>query len=142
MRELIERLKDKSKAQPFCLRSSEEQAALTAAGFHNTLYLTRELKWEQPTGGPPTQRDTYILKPDYKPEYIDREVVVEEIVTPTLRIEGTAPQTGYTAIGDLPEDPSFVGFYEDLNGTFRKISLEEVASSIRDGIKVIARFVR
>ena len=74
-KEIIEKLKDPNQAQPFGLRSPEEQEVFREAGPENSLLYTVTESWVTPTGlnGP---NSTFILKPGYEPEpeYVDLEI--------------------------------------------------------------------
>ena len=136
---LIEKLKDPKQAQPFGLRSPEEQDVLDKASRKNCLYYGFT-GWNQPPDGTGvfTRDVSYILEPDYEPEpeYEDRPV--------ELGGSGLL-EVGGVSIHCLLSWPDFVEFFY---GADRKsvrighIAVHDVATAIREGHKVYARFVK
>ena len=136
---IIEHLKDKSKAQPYGLRTPEEQAVLTTAGKKHALYLRgcTNAKWDKPVndGSPYYEDCTYILNPDYQPEpeFLDIEVVRVE---GEIRLKENCPNSQYTYLWWAQCDKDFVGFLTDEGW----IAFDRVATTLYGRKKVVARF--
>ena len=136
-KEIIEKLQDPNRAQPFGVLSSEEQGVLKRAGMGWTWRFNEVKCWVEVCTTEWCNALTYILKPDYKPEpeYEDCEI---EHSHQNLMARG-GPLSGPTSIHKLPARPEFVGFFEeDGQRTFNDL----IANTIREGHKVIARFVK
>lgn len=135
--ERIEKLKRKD-----CARQAgwlkkyrpDEHAILDAAGFPCRLRLDSNQQWVNDTG-PLGYSDTLILKPDYEPEleYEDCEVF---LCGGTLGID----KPTFKPLYSLPGLPGFVGFFRDKASKSQTCSLEYIATKIRKGHKVYARF--
>lgn len=149
--ERIEKLKKPDMAQPYgvYIHDKPEMARIIdRAGVKNLLILTCAGTWDNvaPIARIVPSR-TYILQSGYEPkrEYEDIEVVALDVC---VCLDERAPGGCETYfLYDASVRNNFVGFYTigcDLHdgGDEAKIALEEVATSIRDSYKVIARFVR
>lgn len=139
LQERLTLLKDDIQAKAFALRSEDEQAVLMRAGFNNCLFLSDTADWVEARKGNGhfKQHLTYILKPGYKPEpeYEDFPIIADS--QRNLRCNGVW-------IDCIAKSQDFVEFFYD-NGpavTVGHISLIDVATSIRNGKKVVARFVK
>lgn len=138
--DIITKLKDKTQAQPFGLRSKEEQEVQQKAGRENVLFFDGR-EWTTIGGGPGGFADmhTYILKPDYEPEpeYVDWKIeAVNDLLCVAERPIGKA--ISYKPLYCVPAMPNFVKFVEDCHGNI--CSLDCVANLIHGGHKVFARF--
>ena len=88
---IIEKLKKPELAQPFGLRSIEEQEAFREAGPENSLLYTVTESWVTPTGlnGP---NSTFILEPDYEPEPESTDKALDELVQAWNELVGKGDQ--------------------------------------------------
>lgn len=112
-KELIEKLKKPQLAQAFCLRSEDEQAALTKAGPANCMFLSGSEQWTASmNSGSFGPTETYILKPGYEPtpEYIEIEIVVQGH---DVRLDRSEPgYEGHTDLNDAAVNKDFVCFHD------------------------------
>lgn len=136
-KDLIEKLRDPKQAQPFGLRSPEEQEVLKKARKRNCLIYMVEDTWETPKECEAFWLAyVYILKPGYEPtpEYDDRDVYIDAVGD--LMVAGMV----YSMIAAVRKS-TFVGFfvYPGTPGE-HKVGLEDVATRIYQGHKVVARF--
>ena len=142
--ELIKKLQDPDQAQPFYMRTKEEQDILKEAGVGNCLTTDLDIfpQWNEPNMPVSLWSVTcYILRPDYqpKPEYIDIAIVVDG--GGELRLERSIPgRLGRGRIDILPGRKEFAGFYSTTQPN--AIATEDVATLIREGFPVWARIVR
>ncbi len=137
-KELIEKLKHKDLAQPYCLLTKKEKRILKDAGYKNRLVLQVDGTFFSDAEGNKQNLDVYILKPDYEPEpeWIDIEIVEGG---QWLKLKENQPgKPGNTWLLDCVANPRFVGFVSDSGW----VRLEEIATRIHNGQKVIARFRR
>ena len=114
LQERIEKLKDPKQAQPFWMRTKEDQDILVKAETKNQL-VTNPQKfpaWYEPTDVVKAWPDEVrILKPDYKPEqeYIEIEI---EVVNKGVWLEDAAPGwTGDCSICKASMHKDFVCFH-------------------------------
>ena len=154
MKDLIEKLKDKTYVRAFGLMSPEEQEVLEKVGISNRLVLCHS-GWDGdlfPIRGKQRIHYTYAIKPDYQPEpeFVDLEIV--------RHAEGTVEQTwwlgvwadkraeipnAFTHIHCLPSLPNFEGFWHDYDKKMGRryfCNITEAAPKISEGHKVYARF--
>lgn len=143
---LIEQLKDPKQAQPFGLRTPEEQEALKKAGKENCRWLSRSGNWiyeEEHKNFPFCIIITYILQSDYqpKPEYVDFEIELDDgfygARSYTCNYKGVLLPFTFTHLHCLPSLPEFDHFFLE-GGQIQH--LEHIAESIHNGAKVYARF--
>jgi len=137
--ETIAKLKDPAQAQPYWMRSKEEQEVLKSAAPNGLVATWSSLfpKWRDNTSeASALANNVYILKPDYKPEpeYVDCPVFVGGFNRLTLTLNGNA-----MSIVDAITHPNFVGFFI-IEGHRECLNIEAVATAIREGHKVVARF--
>ncbi len=142
LQERIKKLQDPKQARPFGLLSKEEQDCLRKANLCGAVLMYR-VKW---TSAAKWDFDcpwnAYILKPDYEPqpEYEDIEVVAD--VEGALRLKHSIfGKFGHLRIDIISSRRGFVRFwYDDDDESYT--CLENVATRIREGHKVYARFVK
>ncbi len=139
--EMIEMLKDKSKARPLGLLSKEEQGILTEAGRYNCLYYDWRNTWIEWHENTLYSNNTYILKPDYRPEpeYVEIEVVV--VGNGVLMLKRPSPNARYQEISNIVGDKDFHEFKDNKTGVCTK-NPGSVPAWKREGHKVYARFVK
>ena len=135
---IIEHLKDKSKAQPYGLRTEEEQAVLKKAGPANCIHATgnEHLEWSQSKHT--WAGAAYILKPDYQPEpeFIDIELVLDGVFWELKKaMPGCA---AFTRVERAPIHQQFVHFRKDSNHYTRHAG--RATDWANEGQKVVARF--
>ena len=154
MKELIEKLKDKTYVRAFGLMSPEEQECFKKVKQKNCLIFCTDCSWDETLD---IEADyvniyTYAIKPDYQPEpeFVDLEVV--------RHAEGTVEQTwwlgvwadkraelphAFTHLHCLPSLPNFECFWNkipspvDSENTFYCLGL--VTKMRNAGHKVYAR---
>ncbi len=136
MSEIIEKLKDKGRAQALGLLTEEEQEIIKVAGKANC--LTYAGQWE-PTAWPNFRKgNTYVLKPDYQPKE-EHDKFEAFVLGGMLGIDRPTFKLLYT----LPGLPDFHGFfYDDEEGTSQGLAIALVATCIRKGHKVYALFAQ
>jgi hypothetical protein len=160
--EMIGKLKKPTLAQPFGLLPESQQDILETAGKANCLYYGGSGwgqsggSWPQSVGARFADDSTYILKPDYQPEseYVDVPVCQgygvylgfsksesTKDILPFL--DSTLILRTFLNIHVVVSISTFVDFFVDA-GTpgERPCRPEEVATKIREGYKVVARFVK
>jgi hypothetical protein len=149
-KDLIEKLKDPKQAQPYGILSEDEQAVLNKAGMSMCRVYCGT--WE-PTGGMYfCENSAYILKPDYEPEpeYEDYEIRdtggllgIQNDCGERRIFHFDALPYDYIHLHCLPSLPNFVGFYvAPKTPGERPILMVNVATAIREGHTVVARFVK
>ena len=134
---IIEHLKDKSTAQPFGLRTPEEQEIFRKAGKPNVLYYCVDGTWEILTNPDWCCDSTYILRPDYQPEpeYIDIELVPDGIF---WKLKKSMPCCiANDSLRMVPIHRQFVKFRTDSNYTRHAGIATDWANKDE---KVVARF--
>lgn len=142
--ERIAKLKDPAQAQPFgtLLTYHPEQAKIIEKAYHECMYLRGDNEYgaivDKNAG--PYNCSIYILKPDYKPEpeYDTCPVFVGVYGRLLISLDGNEG-----SLADAVCRPNFVGFFVDA-GTpgERRVMLDDVATAIREGKTVVARFVK
>jgi hypothetical protein len=139
-KEIIEKLKKPTLAQPFGLLPESQQDILGTAGKANCLYYRGS--WEQPVRGRFADDTTYILKPDYQPEpeYEDINIVGYGLYLGAYGGLGSILPHHFNHLHILTALPSFVGFFRLDNRN--RVRPDCVATKIREGHKVVARFVK
>ena len=144
MNELIEKLKKPELARAYGLMTPEEQECLRTAGSTNTLWFSIGSQWSK-SGCADCPSHTYILKPDYKPEpeYDDVEIVRHEERFAIRNANGfsTIP-FGYINLNIVVSLHRFVGFFTTFSNYENRMALPDIATRIREGHKVYARFVK
>lgn len=148
-KETIEKLQDQEQAQAYgtLLKYYPDQARIIAQAYpDNCLFLNGDNKYDQPPTGnkPPHLCTVYILKPGYepKPEYKEWAIRKNDYGTlAAFNMSGGAERSLARCVCDL----TFVGFYfymivTGFNNSDVSIRLEQVATAIREGHKVVARF--
>ena len=138
----ISRLKNAKMAQPFFLRTPQEQAILKKAGRTKVFYPAHPHDWVLPQKEPVEweceslilQHD-YQLEPEPKSEYIDIEI---EKVGEWIELETPMPRCQSRLLDIVIRSSRLVGFVSDSDW----VRLEEIATRIHKGHKVIARFRR
>lgn len=144
----IATLKKPELARPYWMRSKKDRAVLFEAGPEGTLLVSYRCQegrrhivetsvWCE---------HLLILKDTYKPEpeYVDCEVVAHELETTGIYwLYCMLTSTSKLALELVVARADFVGFYVDA-GTpgERRVSLDDVATAIREGKSVVARFVK
>ena len=150
MNKMIEKLKDKNRAQPFFMRSEEEQAILIEAGpeFCLTTSAGQYPTWNNATGPIACWKlEPYILKPDYQPEpeYEDIEIIDTGGI---LGIQNGGHERRFDTfpydwihLHVIPSLPQFHHFCraDNLNGA---VPVASIARIFAKKDKVYARFVR
>ena len=143
MKDLIEKLKDPKQAQPFCLRSKEEQEILKKAGKQNCLWVGRDEQWHTTEGVLFAADMCYILKLDYQPEpeYVDIPIIKENGqgwlgITQQDDTDFPDYNYGFIHLHCIPSIPSFEGFW----WMAVKVAFTDVARHVDEGDKVVARF--
>ena len=141
--EMIEKLKDNEVAWMFL--TPDEQVCMKLANNQGKVEnLTYCGRWE--SFGPPWvnfglgSNEIWRIKPDYEPgpEYHNCEI----FAIGKLVFGKGDPLDGPTSIHKLPSRPNFVGFfYDGGEGERRALSITWIATRIREGHKVYARFV-
>ena len=157
MKEMIEKLKDKSYVRAFGLMSEEEQKVFEQTGRPNCLFYSNDNKWETLNKSYDEfyNEMTYAIRPDYQPAFEDLEIEEDiGIIIGTLcprmlgcyypTKTGDLPRETFVKISDLPSLPDFDGFYEEANdlkeGLKMGLDIELVARKHYEGKKVFARF--
>ena len=143
MKELIEKLKDPKQAQAYWMRTIEEQSILFKAGPERTLivdcgnkhgrkHYVELSEWRE---------QMIILKPDYEPEpeYEDIDIVVKG----HWLILQHSPQLGMSCcVNTAVTNRNFIGFFATFSNYENRMALPDIATRIREGHKVCARFVK
>ena len=139
---IIEKLKDPAQAQPFGLRSPEEQKVLRKADTQNHLYFDTHGRWLECPNTNYWPDRTFILKPDYepKPEYVDNVVAMLPTTNKSNRLQVCVPGFGNCTINVAPSFPNFVKFWLESDNFKVGRSIEVIACCVHDGKKVYARF--
>ena len=144
---MIEKLKDKSQAQPYGLLSLQLRKELQRATKTNCLVYSTGGDWQvSSVAAIFAQDNTYIIKPDYedKPEYVDIEIVVSH--KRLLAIGNSGLLDGPTSIHKLVTRPDFVQFFYHITDGKVILPLDKVATACRmsenGGPKVYVRFVK
>ena len=134
---IIEHLKDKSKARPYGLRSPEEQEIFRKAGKPNVLYYSINGTWELLTNPSWYSDSTYVLNPDYQPEpeFIDIEIVPDGIF---WKLRESMP--GCTANTSLRTAPIHQKFVQFRTGDTYTRHTGIATGWANEGDKVVARF--
>lgn len=151
--EMIEKLKDPERAQPFCLLSSEEQAILKEGGA-SCLYLSwrdNAAKWNpmhfvRIEGN----KNVYILGPGYQPkpkpepepEYVDIEIIVDGDGQFKLSEHWDGLKHDYDYLWWVVGHKDFVKFFASPPTEDGRVPLADIATLIREGNKVFAKFVK
>ena len=151
MNNMIEKLKKNEKQ--FVLLSPEEQAFLKSLPENTIEFLldANYVKWELLISPGFTPMSTYRIKSDYqpKPEYVDLEIVALKCSNfgrhvewlGVLSVSADFLPFDFTHLHCLPSLPNFDCFWiEDDDKKVVHIAIHHVASYIREGKKVYARF--
>lgn len=138
MNKIIEHLKAKPHAQPFGLRTSEEQEVFKKATRRNCLIYIETDTWRLPSRVDSffAKDRTYILKPDYEPEpeYVDIEVVLHN-----KRLRCDVPFDEWTSIEHLMSLEKFIRFFQVGLAEY-SVPLEKVSILVYEGKTIKARF--
>lgn len=141
MKEMIAKLKDPKQAQQFCLRTKEEQGVLHEAEAKNLLCLGFPSEtWNAAPNSKLSRGVSYILVPGFQPEPEYKHIALEDDGEDRIRLSEEWNGTRIV-LGMIPDRPAFAGFFVDA-GTpgERPCHLEDVATKIDEGHKVVARF--
>jgi len=141
MKELIEKLKDKTYVRAFGLMTPEEREAIRNLGAGKCLCFTG-LGWKQAFGNGTNEfgsGNTYAINPDYQPpeEFVDVEICIGK--TDMLGAWDSAKKKEWLPIHCLPSLQNFVKFVTESE---QVILTEHVAVRVRDNEKVYARFLK
>lgn len=141
--EMIEKLKDPERAQPFCLLSSEEQAILKEGGA-SCLYLSwrdNAAKWNpmhfvRIEGN----KNVYILGPGYqpKPKWNDIAIVLND---GWLGVYSNATPYHFMHLHTIPSMPNFHHFCH-LNHLSGEMSMSAISRCWQKGDNIVARFMK
>lgn len=141
LKELIEKLKDPKQAQPFWMRTWEEQEILGRAGADGCLLISSTNPQGRTPGAIVTawSDGVYILKPDYKPEpeYGDIPII---LVDGRWMLETNAPHSQYSSLEMQPGHEGFVCFWSQEVGVGENIPIDLVAVHCRKNRTVYARY--
>lgn len=139
--QMIEKLSDKDRAQPYGVLAAEERQVLDKAGIHNCLILDSHIGWMTTKAVRFFDGHSYIIKPGYGPEYEDIEVFHGD---GWFTLTENMPYKNNSCIYDCLIHPDFVAFRwrKGVAGVDVDIRVDTVAKYVRDGHKVYARFVK
>ena len=137
-KEILEKLKDTSRVQPWPLCSEEEKAMYTQAALAGKCkYLIGEGLWvrcaQKPAGG----SNTYLIDPGYQPEPEYEKWKIRKNYSGVLFAFNTVGGSERNLFHCIQE-PTFAGFELEDGSVFYEIGL--VATKDYEGQKVIARF--
>ena len=152
MKELIEKLKDKTYVRAFGLMSPEEQECFKKVKQKNCLIFCTDCSWDETLD---IEADyvniyTYAIKPDYQPEpeFVDLEITKCTDSSGVNKLgcwlhDSGLELTGFMHLHCLPSLPNFEGFWHDYDKKMGRryfCNITEAAPKISEGKKVYARF--
>ena len=149
MKELIEKLKDKTYVRAFGLMSPEEQECFKKVKQKNCLIFCTDCSWDETLD---IEADyvniyTYAIKPDYKPEpeFVDLEIERSDgwLGVSKWGDDAMFLPFEFTHLHCLPSLPNFEGFWHDYDKKMGRryfCNITEAAPKISEGKKVYARF--
>ena len=140
--ELITKLKNKDAARAFGICSLEEQTVYKEAGEGNCLFFSSTGEWIELTTWKDdfTKNGTYVIKPDWEPEFDTRPVTINEFGM--CRIEISSESDDWN-IMDAAAHKDFDAYFYYLPGASREyISPQYVATAMFKGNKVFGSFRR
>ena len=148
MNDLIKKLQDKTYVRAFGLMEKMgSRECFMEVGKENCLVFASESngcggRWRNATGLSFDDAETYAIKPDYQPEFVDLEI---EILNEYLGVWGykSKPRISlphdFTHLHCLPSLPKFKCFFYLAKGKEHTLCIVDVAKRISEGKTVYAR---